>query len=428
MTMIAPLPALMMRSMPSRRSVPGGDLLQDRQHVARREAATPSAPIRLDPGPPTASGITRAGSTADATVRASARSRARLQAQPVGGAIIRSGHQRPGESQARGLAQPPLRLRDQSQLARQPDLAEAHEAVAAPARPRWLTRSPGTARGRPPARPGAPRRRWTAYTSHGRQSTSARRSQHGDEQVAAAGVQAAGDAAWVGQDASGRPAPGPRRPAAAAPPARSSPRRPRCRRACRRRTAARRPRRRPGRAPVISKQPTSPTAPKRFLVARTSRSAWWRSPSISHTASTRCSSTRGPASCPSLVTCPTSTVAMPLRLAAATSAAAQSRTWVDAARRTGHVGTGARLDGVDDQRRRGRASTSSARIAVHVGRRWPAAARRPGPRAAPRAVAPAPATPPRRRTARSGRAGAPARRRPAAAASTCRRRARRPAA
>ena len=62
--------------------------------------------------------------------------------------------------------------------------------------------------------------------------------------------------------------------------------------------------------------------------ARTSRSVECRSPSNCSTTSTRCSSTRGPAIAPSLVTCPTSTVAMPRSLATAISAAATARTWV----------------------------------------------------------------------------------------------------
>ncbi len=50
------------------------------------------------------------------------------------------------------------------------------------------------------------------------------------------------------------------------------------------------------------KQPTSSEAPKRFLTPRTIRSAVLRSPSKCSTTSTRCSSERGPAMAPSLVT------------------------------------------------------------------------------------------------------------------------------
>ena len=51
-----------------------------------------------------------------------------------------------------------------------------------------------------------------------------------------------------------------------------------------------------------SKHPTSSTGPKRFLIARTIRKRELRSPSKCSTTSTRCSSTRGPAIEPSLVT------------------------------------------------------------------------------------------------------------------------------
>jgi hypothetical protein len=51
------------------------------------------------------------------------------------------------------------------------------------------------------------------------------------------------------------------------------------------------------------------------------------SPSKYSTVSTMCSSTRGPASAPSLVTWPTSTMQQPLALAARVSCAAHSRTW-----------------------------------------------------------------------------------------------------
>ena len=60
-------------------------------------------------------------------------------------------------------------------------------------------------------------------------------------------------------------------------------------------------------SPVISNRPSSSVEPKRCLAARRSRSAWWRSPSNDSTVSTRCSSTRGPARPPSLVTWPTRT-------------------------------------------------------------------------------------------------------------------------
>ena len=55
---------------------------------------------------------------------------------------------------------------------------------------------------------------------------------------------------------------------------------------------------------------------------------WWpRSPSKYSTASTMCSSTRGPAMAPSLVTWPTSTSAKPRDLASRISSKLQARTW-----------------------------------------------------------------------------------------------------
>ena len=79
---------------------------------------------------------------------------------------------------------------------------------------------------------------------------------------------------------------------------------------------------------TISKQPTSSAGPNRFLVARTIRKPEWRSPSNASTTSTRCSSSRGPAMAPSLVTCPTMITAMPRRFATRTNALVTSRTWV----------------------------------------------------------------------------------------------------
>ena len=65
---------------------------------------------------------------------------------------------------------------------------------------------------------------------------------------------------------------------------------------------------------VISNTPISSVAPKRFFTARRMRNWWPRSPSKYSTASTMCSSTRGPAMAPSLVTWPTSTSANCRRL------------------------------------------------------------------------------------------------------------------
>ena len=94
--------------------------------------------------------------------------------------------------------------------------------------------------------------------------------------------------------------------------------------------------------------PSSSVDPKRCLTARSRRRAWWRSPSNDSTVSTTCSSTRGPASAPSLVTWPTSTMATPRRLASTTSCWAHSRTWADRPRRRRQPPVGDGLDAVDD--------------------------------------------------------------------------------
>src|SRR6056297_2528027 len=78
---------------------------------------------------------------------------------------------------------------------------------------------------------------------------------------------------------------------------------------------------------AISNSPSSLVGPKRCFDARNRRSAWCRSPSNCNTVSTTCSSTRGPARPPSLVTWPTSTIATPRSLASFTSRWAQPRTW-----------------------------------------------------------------------------------------------------
>ncbi|MNY61795.1 hypothetical protein D3C86_1985170 [compost metagenome] len=66
---------------------------------------------------------------------------------------------------------------------------------------------------------------------------------------------------------------------------------------------------------VIPNTPSSLTAPKRFFTARNKRNRPSDSPSKYSTVSTMCSSTRGPANAPSLVTCPTRKIAVPLCLA-----------------------------------------------------------------------------------------------------------------
>ena len=79
---------------------------------------------------------------------------------------------------------------------------------------------------------------------------------------------------------------------------------------------------------VISKTPISSVGPKRFFTARRMRKWWPVSPSKETTASTMCSTTRGPAIWPSLVTWPTRITAVPVVLAKRISAWALPRTCV----------------------------------------------------------------------------------------------------
>ena len=101
-----------------------------------------------------------------------------------------------------------------------------------------------------------------------------------------------------------------------------------------------------------SKQPTSSVGPKRFLTARTRRSRECRSPSNWMTTSTRCSSTRGPAIEPSLVTCPTRRTAMPRALAAAMRRTGDLAHLGDVACLALDVGARDGLHGVDDEQPR----------------------------------------------------------------------------
>src|SRR5438034_3701984 len=78
----------------------------------------------------------------------------------------------------------------------------------------------------------------------------------------------------------------------------------------------------------MAKTPISSAEPKRFLVARSRRSSWRRSPSRYSTVSTICSRTLGPAIEPSFVTCPTRKTGTLISLASRMSLAADSRTWV----------------------------------------------------------------------------------------------------
>ena len=98
-----------------------------------------------------------------------------------------------------------------------------------------------------------------------------------------------------------------------------------------------------------SKQPTSSIGPNRFFIARTIRNRELRSPSKWSTTSTTCSSTRGPAIEPSLVTWPTRTVVMLRVLATRIRAAATSLTWVTPPGTPSVPGGADGLDRVDDQ-------------------------------------------------------------------------------
>ncbi|OQC28362.1 MAG: hypothetical protein BWX71_00878 [Deltaproteobacteria bacterium ADurb.Bin072] len=75
----------------------------------------------------------------------------------------------------------------------------------------------------------------------------------------------------------------------------------------------------------ISKTPISPDVPKRFLDVLTIRYAPVSSPSNDSTVSTICSSILGPATSPSLVTCPTMNTVTPLALAISMRTPAQWR-------------------------------------------------------------------------------------------------------
>ena len=79
---------------------------------------------------------------------------------------------------------------------------------------------------------------------------------------------------------------------------------------------------------VIWNTPSSFTEPKRFFTARKRRYSCCRSPSKYSTTSTMCSSIRGPAMAPSLVTCPTRKIAVPLSLARRMSRLVHSRIWL----------------------------------------------------------------------------------------------------
>ena len=97
----------------------------------------------------------------------------------------------------------------------------------------------------------------------------------------------------------------------------------------------------------ISNTPTSLVAPKRFLSARRVRKLRSRSPSKRSTQSTRCSSTRGPATAPSLVTWPTRITAQSEPLRHLHHRAGRLAHLPDRARRPGHALGVQGLDRVD---------------------------------------------------------------------------------
>ena len=131
-------------------------------------------------------------------------------------------------------------------------------------------------------------------------------------------------------------------------------------------------------------RPTSSVEPKRFLALRSRRSGPYRSPSSSSTTSTRCSSVRGPARLPSLVTWPTRTTGVPRSCAQAPSRAAASRTWPTEPAGPFQPVAGERLDRVHDQQPR---VESLGGREDGVRDRWPRARgcrSRPGPAIRPR--------------------------------------------
>ena len=163
------------------------------------------------------------------------------------------------------------------------------------------SRSPAPPRGRRPARPPSLRPPHSRRCLPGERDARALLHDR-DEHREPAAVERLRDAARHRRRRLRRPAPAPRRTADAclrAPPRRPSPtRRPAGRRGTAR--SGRRPAASP--SPVISISPSSSVGPKRCFNARSMRSAWCRSPSNESTVSTTCSSVRGPASEPSLVT------------------------------------------------------------------------------------------------------------------------------
>ena len=178
-------------------------------------------------------------------------------------------------------------------------------------------------------------------------------------------------------------------------------------------------------ASPISNRPSSWVLPNRCLTARSMRRAWWRSPSKASTVSTRCSSTRGPARPPSLVTWPTSTTLTSRALGLGHQAVGAPPDLAHRARRRRQLGVVDGLDGVDDHH----VGRQGVDVGDDVGQR---PSRPPATATATRPPAARPAAPPAVPTPRPSRRGTWRRRRrwrpaPAAAGWTCRRPARRPA-
>ncbi len=107
-------------------------------------------------------------------------------------------------------------------------------------------------------------------------------------------------------------------------------------------------------ASAMAKTPISSVPPKRFLVARRIRYWWLRSPSKARTVSTICSSTRGPAIAPSLVTWPTRTTAVARFLGVADELAGRGADLADRSRSALDQVRIHGLDRIDDEQGRRR--------------------------------------------------------------------------
>ena len=323
-------------------------------HVSRRSGASPTADVHADRAEALVEHrVDAAGRWRRRKARCAWRRRAssaRSTSTPGGPSGAEAGTSGPAEAEPRpASASRRVVWVDLAQLAAEADLAADDEVGRERPAASTSRRRRGRCRGRRPARrPGPRRRRRRRRRGRGAAIVSALL-EHGEHDGEPAGVDALRPTAGAGRGCSRRRAPGSRRAAAGCPP---SPARPRSRaipaaRSARKKAPASGTSTRP--ASVISNRPSSPDAPKRCLTVRTSRSAWWRSPSKATTVSTTCSSTRGPARAPSLVTWPTSTVghAAVLRLAHEPVGAAPHLG--HRARRRAELGILDGLDRVDDE-------------------------------------------------------------------------------